>query len=329
MSRVNLLVLGLVLAMALTGCKPTPSEAVPVHRLEKVLFETPAPQLQSQLKAHADEFNTPLLTLYPDDPAFMQQLEGFVADPVIRRLYTLVDSTFGDMQQEARQLGGALARMHEAFPAMRYDKVYTYISGTFDYSNRVVCNSHECLIGIDQYILPSTEGYGYFGTQHFLVRQSQPKYLVPDVVTAMAREHIAMDDAAGDPTLLDYMVYEGKALYLASVCLPDMHDSILLRYSSGQYEWTRHHEEHIWTYFLQNKLLFENDLVHIHNFIDEAPQTNAFRGEGSTPSSPRTTEYIGLRIIRGYMKNTGATVPELFAETNAQKILSQSGYRPS
>lgn len=308
--------------MALAGCTPTPRQAAPLHRLEKVMFDTPAPQLHDALAACADEFDTPLLTLYPDDATFMQMMQEFVADPYMREVYHLVDSTFGDMDGIALQLGDAMAKAREACPMMRYDKVYTYISGTFDYDSRVRCNSHECLISIDQYVLPNTAKYSYFGTPLYLVRQSMPQYLVADCLTAMAREHIVMPDDT--PTLLDYMVIEGKALYLASLCLPKLHDSILLRYTAGQYDWTRHNEEKIWTFFLQNKLLFENDYMRFHNFIDEAPQTNAFRD-----SAPRTTQYIGLRIVRNYMQHTGATVQELFDETNAQKILNESHYRPS
>lgn len=326
MRRSKLILITLV-ALVATSCRHIPSQPVQLHRLEKVMFSASPSGLQATLKGCQQEFSTPLLTLYPDDPAFMQQVEGFVADPVIHRLYDLVDSTFGDMQKESHQLGEALSRMREAYPVMRYDKIYTYISGTLDYTSRVVCNSHECLVSIDQYVLPATSEYGYFGTPLYLVRQSNPKYLVPDCLTAMAREYIAMPD--GDPTLLDYMVAEGKALYLASLCLPDAHDSLLLRYSHEQYDWMKRHEEHVWTYFLQNGLLFQNDMVVIHNYVDEAPQTNAFRpGDGYTASAPRTTEYIGLRIIRQYMKKTGVSLQELFNETNSQKILNESGYRP-
>ena len=326
MKRVSFLVFSFYLLVVLAGCSHTPSQPVPLHRLEQVMFTAEPAQLQQVLKERQSEFSTPLLTLYPDDPAFMQQVEGFVADPVVRRLYELVDSTFGDMKPEAAQLGDALARMREACPDMRYDKVYTYISGTFDYASRVVANSHECLVSLDQYVLPSTEAFGYFGTPLYLVRQSQPKYLVPDCLAAMAREHVAMPDEA--PSLLDYMVAEGKALYLASLCLPGTHDSILLRYSSEQYGWMERNEEHVWTFFLQNKLLFQNDYMSIHNFIDEAPQTNVFRASEGV-SAPRTTQYVGLRIVRQYMKKSGATVQQLLDETNSQKILNESNYRPN
>ena len=60
------------------------------------------------------------------------------------------------------------------------------------------------------------------------------------------------------------------------------------------------------------------------NIIDDAPKTNAF-GDGS---APRTTDYIGWQIVRAYMKKSGCTMQQLFEETDSQKLLTQSGWRP-
>ena len=332
MSKIGrLTILGAVLGMAmLAGCHRTPAEAVQLHRLDKVLFETPVEQLQGKLQQVRDEYATELLALHPEDADFMQMLEGFVADPTMRDIYRLVDSVLGDMQPQAKELGSALKRAEELCPTMRYDKVYTYVSGMFDYNMRVGCNSHEMIISVDQYVLPYTERYGYFGCPLFLVQQSRPEYMVADCMTAIAREHIAipqedaqMSGQTPSMTLLDYMVAEGKAIYFAQQVLPDAPDSILMRYTADQTEWMKANEEHVWSYFMQNRLLYETDYMRFHNLIDDAPKTNAFRD-----SSPRTTDYIGWRIVSQYMKNSGCTMQELFDETDAQKILNQSNYRP-
>ncbi|MBR6441822.1 MAG: hypothetical protein IKS44_07240, partial [Bacteroidales bacterium] len=69
---------------------------------------------------------------------------------------------------------------------------------------------------------------------------------------------------------------------------------------------------------------YTSDLSVIRNLIDDAPKTNAF-GDGS---APRTVSYIGWQIVRAYMKKGGATMQQLFEETDSQKILNQSGWRP-
>lgn len=319
--RNRILLTAIGCALLLAACHHTPDEAVQLHRFEKVIFDTPADQLPARLAEARDEFSTDLLFMQPENPAYLEMLTGFVQDPVMRDIYRLTDSVFGDMQEEAELLGAALAKAHELVPEIRYDKVYTYVSGSFDYDMRVGCNSHELIISLDQYVLPCTQHYGYFGTPAYLVQQSQRKYLPADCMTAIARQRIVLPDQA--LTMLDYMVAEGKAIYFAQQTLPRMADSLLLRYSSEQMEWMESNEEHVWGYFLQNNLLYETDYMRFHNFIDDAPKTNAFH-----ESSPRTTYYIGWRIVSQYMKNSGHTMQELFNESDSQKILAESNYRP-
>jgi hypothetical protein len=295
---------------------------VPLHRFEQVLFSTPADQLPDKIANVRNEFSTDLLNLQPDNPDFMNLLIGFTEDPVMRDIYRIVDSVFGDMQPEAQQLAAALDKAKSLYPTVRYDKIYTFISGAFDYNMRVGCNSHELIISLDQYILPYTAKYNYFNSPLYLIHQSDRKYLLTDCMAAIARQHIAIPSDR-EMSLLDYMVSEGKAIYFAQQTLPDSPDSILMRYTSEQMDWMLRNEEHVWAYFLQSKLLYETDYMRFHNFIDDAPKTNAF-----PDSSPRTTEYIGWQIVSQYMKKTGISVQQLFEETDAQKILSQSNYRP-
>ena len=322
MKKILISVVAFVGTALLAGCHHTPAEAVQLHRFDQVLFETPVEQLASKLQEVKGEYTTDLLNIHPEDADFMQMLTGFVSDPTMRDIYRMVDSVFGDMQPQAEQLGTALKRAEELCPTMRYDKVYTYLSGLFDYNMRVGCNSHEIIISLDQYVLPYTERYGFFGSPLFLVQQSRPEYMVADCMTAIAREHIAIPEDR-DMALLDYMVSEGKAIYFAQQVLPSTPDSILMRYTASQTEWMEANEEHVWSYFMQNKLLYETDYMRFHNLVDDAPKTNAFKD-----SSPRTTDYIGWHIVSQYMKNSGSTMQQLLEETDAQKILNQSNYRP-
>jgi hypothetical protein len=305
-----------------SACHYTSDEAVQLHRFERVLFDTPMEQLQGKLQSVSGEYSTELLNIQPNNPDFMQMLSGFVQDPTMREVYRLVDSVFGDMQEESEELGKALKRAQELSPTLRYDKVYTFVSGMFDYDMRVGCNSHELVISLDQYILPYTEKFNYFNSPLFLVQQSRRQYLVTDCMEAIGRQHIAIPQDK-EMSLLDYMVAEGKAIYFAEQTLPGTPDSILMRYSKPQMEWMQKNETNVWSYLLQKKVLYDNDYMRFHSLIDDAPKTNAFRD-----SSPRTPYYIGWQIVSGYAARTGATMDELFAETDSQKILSQSNYRP-
>ena len=306
-----------------TSCHQKDDNAIVIHRFDKVLFETPTDQLATKLNQVRDEFNTPLLVFKPEEPAYISMAQAFVADPTLQDVHRIVDSVFGDMAQQSQQLGKAFKKAQELYPEMRYDKVYTFLFGYFDYSKRIVCNDHELLISLDQYVLPYTKQYNYFNNPLFIVQQSQPQNLVPDCMTTIARQFTTIPDNR-DMTLLDYMIAEGKAIYFAQQTLPNTPDSLLLRYTAEQLKWMQDNEKNVWAFFLQTKLLYETDYMRFHNFIDDAPKTNAFRD-----SAPRTTDYIGWRIVSMYMDKTNTTIQQLFEETDAQRILTISKYRPN
>ena len=133
--------------------------------------------------------------------------------------------------------------------------------------------------------------------------------------------HAALYSDSG--TMLDYMICEGKALYFLDQVLPNTPDAIKIRYNDEQLAWAKKNEQDIWNYFVSNQLLYETDFMRFHNFVDEAPKTNTFKD-----SAPRTTQYIGWQIVRRYMKKNHLSMNELFEETDSQKILRDSGYKP-
>lgn len=309
-----LLAVAMLLAASCTGSGKNGD--VHLLRFEQFLFG-------SDSRATAADFDTPLLNYRPDDPAFMAAVADFTADPVIRDIYHITDSLFHDMGTTEKALGAAMSRAAKLCPEMHYDRFYTLITADFDdYQNRVFCNSHELAISIDRYALPCMGRYQHFGMPAYMVRMSTADHIVPDCMAAIAREHIVLPD--GEMTLLDYAIAEGKALYFVDQTLPGTADTLKLRYSKAQLEWMKKNTANVWSWLLQNKLLFSTDPTLFRNLVDDAPKTNAF-GDNS---APRTICYIGWQIVKAYMKKSGASMQQLLEETDSQKILNQSGWRP-
>ena len=105
--------------------------------------------------------------------------------------------------------------------------------------------------------------------------------------------------------------------------MPDMAQELKIRYTADQWNWAVENEGNIWGYLLQNKLLYETDWNRIRGFVNEGPQTPQF-----TNSAPRLADFIGLQIVSAYMENNKMSMPDLFANTNSQMILTQSKYKP-
>lgn len=302
-----------------TGC--TKKVKVEFRRFDKMLFTTS----ESSMASHHGEYDSELINFYPDDTAYMSDLREFINDTVVRYIYQVSDSLYGDLSDVEKQLGKALTRAAKMYPEMRkYDRFYTLVTADFEsYNYRVFCNDHELAVAIDQYAVGAMDKYGHFGLPNYIIGLCTREHIAPDCMAAIIDTHKQWPK--GQLSLLDCMISEGKTLYFLEKVMPDVPDTILLRYTGSQLAWMESNVEQVWTWIIDNQLLFSTDYSQLRNLLDDAPKTNAF-GEGS---APRTPAYIGWQIVRRYMKkNKKCTIEELLSETDSRKILNESGWRP-
>lgn len=313
----------LLLAFVVSGCGHKQSD-VQFHRFEQTIFETPVDELQQTLIAREGEYDHDLIIIEPTVPAYMEMLTGFVTDSTMRYIYHVTDSLYHDLSDVEQELGTALKRAEKLCPLMQhYTDFYTLITADFDdYHNRVFCSNTALAVSIDRYAIGSMGKYQNFGMPLYLQQVLRREYIATDCMAAIARNHIALPD--GELTLLDYAIAEGKTLYFLEQTMPSTPDTIRLRYSREQLKWMKSNVANVWGWIIQNQMLYSTDYTQLRGLVDDAPKTNAF-GEGS---APRTTAYIGWQIVRKYMKQNKCTMTELLEDTDSQKILTLSGWRP-
>lgn len=306
----------LLVATGMTSCSDN-EQKIHFLRFEQFLFDP------GQTESDASQFQSPLLNYHPENPQFMAMLDDFTSDEAVQYIYHITDSLYHDLGWLEKDLGKSIARAERLCPSMHYDNFFTLVTADFDdYQNRVFCTTNELAVSIDRYAVGEMERYSSFGLPSYILALSGREYIVPDCMAAIARSHIELPD--GQPTLLDYAIAEGKVLYFLERTLPQTADTLRLRYTAEQLRWMKNNEKRVWTWLIENKMLYSSDFSQLRNLVDEAPKTNAF-GEGS---APRTVHYIGWQIVRKYVKSSGCSMEELFAETDSQAILTRSGWRP-
>lgn len=316
----HLRLLPLLLAVVLvSGCNRNKVD-VKFHRFDQMLFTTPAEKMAN----YTEEYNSPLINFNPQDTSYMAMLTDFLSDTIVQDIYHITDSLYHDMSDVEKQLGDALTRAVKLCPSMkRYTRFYTLVTADYDeYTFRVFVNDTDLAISLDQYAIGSMDKYGYFGMPSYILKLCTREHIAPDCMAAIAATHTKWHK--GKLTLLDCAIGEGKALYFVEKTMPKVHDSIIIRYTGEQLDWMERNVEKVWSWLIDNNMLYSSDLSQMRNLMDDAPKTNAF-GEGS---APRTPSYIGWQIVRSYMKKTDATMEDLLNETDSQKILTQSGWRP-
>ena len=89
--------------------------------------------------------------------------------------------------------------------------------------------------------------------------------------------------------------------------------------------WCENNEFAIWSYFIENDLLFSIQQREFLSYLNPAPFARGMPRE----SPGRISYFIGYNIVSNYMRhNSDISIEKLMKETDAQLILKKSKYKP-
>ena len=124
--------------------------------------------------------------------------------------------------------------------------------------------------------------------------------------------------------LIEQMVELGKRMYLTDLFLPELEDSLKIGYTDKQLLGCIKNEKNIWSFFVENNLLFEKEPNTIAPYLNDGPSTPEI-----SPESPGFIgQFVGWQIVKSWMeRHPKATVAELL-ETPEKKIFDEAKYKP-
>jgi hypothetical protein len=148
-------------------------------------------------------------------------------------------------------------------------------------------------------------------------------FLVSDAMKGWAQSDYSIDESRG--RMIDFMISNGRIIYYLDKIVPDVDDTIKTGYTGKQLEWCKMNERRIWSFFIDNKLLFSIDPNLMNKYVNDGPTTNGFPKE----SPGNIGQFIGWKIVQSYMKNhTEITLRKLMEEKDMVKIFNESKYKP-
>ena len=246
------------------------------------------------------------------------KIDVFRADSAFNALRAQVDSVYPNADAVVKPLSVAMAYYHHYFPSKEIPKLSFHVSG---FNQNIVTLPGRISASIDNYL----------GANYSLYTQIAYQYDIP----YMTPRHLPIDMLLGwltsefpdsSTNLLESMIYHGKIMYLLQVFFPHEEVYELLSYSQKQYDWCLMYEKNIWAMITEKQELYSSDWRTITRYTQPAPFTNGLSQEDSPG---RIGVFIGWRIVSAYLeKNEDITLQGLMSETDAQKILQLSGYRP-
>jgi gliding motility-associated lipoprotein GldB len=259
------------------------------------------------------------------DTAYLQKVREVFATQDYRELKHDVDLVFKNIDEEDVAVTDAFRRIKYYFPQKKLPRVYAYSSG---FEAQTAIGDGYIGIGLDLFLGGNSRFYPALNAAypHYLSRNFNPQNIAPRIVEGLAREEM-FPESDSSKTLLSKMVYSGKIMYFMDQVLPDVADSTKIGYTGAQLKWCQDFEPKIWAYFLDENLLYNSDYPKIQKYLTEAPFTPGLGDK--TESAPKLAIWTGWQVVKAYMdKHPEVTLPQLMANTDAQKILNDSKYRP-
>jgi uncharacterized protein YjaZ len=189
-----------------------------------------------------------------------------------------------------------------------------------DYTSKAIYADSLVIVSLELYLGKEHKFYQF---PNYLKQNFEERQIMPDVVSSFAFRKIPVSP---DRTLLAQMIFEGKQLYAKDLLLPEYTDAEKMGYTPEQIKWCEENESYMWRYFIENEVLYSDDPKLNTRFIAPAPFSKFFL-EIDNDSPGRVGAWIGWQMVRSYMKNNKATLPELL-KTNAKEIFEKSKYKP-
>ena len=310
---------------AADGCRPdaaAEAAAVPVRvqRLEQPFFAIKTPVDARQFMDAHPAFARYYLQRQPAaEEELAKGLPQLATNKALQQLGRETAAAFPDSAALRRDLGEMFRRVHYYFPDFRVPPTVTYVSGFL--SKDIYVNDSLLVLSLDWFAGPKASKRP--DLPQYMLRRYKPVGLLPLLAQNVSSKYNRHELTAN--TMLDAMVYSGKALYFASKMLPCAPDSLLLGYTKREMMGLEANEERVWGHFLEKNLLYSTTPFLLQKYVGERP--NVPEIDKTCPG--RVGQWLGLQIVRKYVaEHPDLSLSRLMAEKNAQRMLNESHYRP-
>ncbi|XOV68909.1 MAG: hypothetical protein ACFHU9_06930 [Fluviicola sp.] len=254
------------------------------------------------------------------DSTYQASMMDFQQDEGVKLFEKEIDAKFKNLQPIEEKLTDGFKHIKYHLPKAKMPSHIVFMNTLFRSS--VWVTENEIGIGLGNYL----------GEKSKTVQKTDPSVMYLWMRKAMRREYLERDVMENwvsthlikevDLNLASDLIYYGKVMYLIKAAYPEMHDRLVLRYTSSQWNWAEKNEKAFWDYLMQNQMFYKNEEITKLNLFNVGPKTPGLPIEGSPD---RLGKYLGYKIVCDYVEETEASVSQLI-KADYKKILQK--YKP-
>lgn len=290
-------------------------------RYEEVLFNLDTNDFQLELMNVQDRYRV-FLSGDLNNLDAVQYLKDFATDPFSITLYEKVNDVFPDLKQIEPVVEDVFAHFHYYYPEIELPKkAFTCITGVHPDEPPVQIIDDQLVISLDWY-LDDEELYDQIGMPRYMSLRRNVSTLAKEVAEQLYMYYLYEWRKQGQ--IVGEMVFYGRRVFFVEAMCPELPDSVLLGYSSKQWQWAVENEGQVWADIVGNRRLYDASLDAYMMFFGDGPFTQAY----SNDAPSRLGEFFGLNISRSYFSNNEVSLQDLMQRKDLQNVFQDSGYKP-
>lgn len=230
-----------------------------------------------------------------------------------------------NVQKLQNDLGGLFTQIKTYFPQFKSPQVFIFSSALQMAKDPVFYQPQANMLFIDITGFMGDKNANYSDVENYFRTSMNPENLLPKVSMVLAET--LMPPANEHQKFIDQIVLNGKIMTLQDAFLPGTPDHLKINYTPKQYEWAKANEANIWNYFVENNLVFSDDMKLGERFLSPGPFSK-FYTQIDNESSPQIGIFSGWQICRAFYNKHPETKLSDFLKMNATDIFNQSEYKP-
>jgi hypothetical protein len=240
------------------------------------------------------------------DTSFLNGMSRYNNNPFVVRLELRINQQFEKkIPQHRASLTAAFKRMKYHFKDAPLPQHIFWVNSGF--TSSVFCSEKSIALGLERYLGEKTDVIKELPNDRFFswIKEGMaPQYLERDAVIGWLSTHHIEETKENYAT---EMIRWGKLLFITSACLPQEKESIILRYTSKDYDWAMASEGALWKYIVDEQLLYNTGEDAKQSLLHEGPFTRGLPQE----SPDRMGQFLGYRMVKQYMETHDLSLNEL------------------
>ena len=283
--------------------------------------------LYNKHKGFTQDYFFNILGIPPNKDSVANDSKLFLS--TYKNIYFSSIKTFENFEPIQEQVKQGLQFVNYYFPKYPLPKKIVTFIGPLNGSWGIIMPDNSLAVGLQVYL---GKDYPVYKTgevldmyPEYVSRRFEPEYIPVNCMKNVIDDiFLSYPPAKKSTQLIEQMVDEGKKLYILDAFLPYTPDSLKTGYTQLQLDNSYAAEKEIWTYFVENDLLYQTDPSTISGYVNDGPKTTEL-GEWSPGN---VGLFVGWQIVKKWMdKNEKATLQQLI-QTPSKQIFEEAKYKP-